>query len=66
YRLIRLNNELEALLVHDSTTDKSSAAMDVHVGNLLDPDDLLGLAHFCEHLLFMGTEKYPKENEYNN
>lgn len=24
-----------------------------------------GLAHFCEHLLFMGTEKYPKENEYS-
>ncbi|CAG8650489.1 11693_t:CDS:10, partial [Funneliformis caledonium] len=26
-------------------------------------DNLQGLAHFCEHLLFMGTEKYPKENE---
>lgn len=24
-----------------------------------------GLAHFCEHLLFMGTEKYRKENDYN-
>ncbi|CAG8781896.1 11752_t:CDS:2, partial [Racocetra persica] len=66
YRLIRLSNELEALLVHDPTTDKSSASMDVYVGNLSDPDDLQGLAHFCEHLLFMGTKKYPKENEYNS
>jgi predicted Zn-dependent peptidase len=24
-----------------------------------------GTAHFCEHLLFMGTEKFPKENEYS-
>ena len=24
----------------------------------------MGLAHFCEHLLFMGTEKYPSENDY--
>lgn len=24
-----------------------------------------GLAHFCEHLLFMGTDQYPKENEYS-
>jgi len=30
-----------------------------------DPDDIPGLAHFCEHMLFLGTEKYPEENEYN-
>ncbi|CAJ0636661.1 14542_t:CDS:10 [Entrophospora sp. SA101] len=65
YRLIHLNNELEALLIHDPETDKSSAALDVHVGQLSDPDNLEGLAHFCEHLLFMGTKKYPKENEYS-
>ncbi|ORY56460.1 Metalloenzyme, LuxS/M16 peptidase-like protein [Leucosporidium creatinivorum] len=38
--------------------------MDVKVGHLQDPEDLQGLAHFCEHLMFMGTEKYPKENDY--
>ncbi|KAI8581774.1 hypothetical protein K450DRAFT_231119 [Umbelopsis ramanniana AG] len=64
YRLIRLPNQLEALLIHDANTDKASAALDVHVGNLSDPDHLEGLAHFCEHLLFMGTSKYPKENDY--
>lgn len=37
YRLIRLSNELEALLIHDAKTDKSSAALDVHIGNLCDP-----------------------------
>ncbi|CDH56832.1 a-pheromone processing metallopeptidase ste23 [Lichtheimia corymbifera JMRC:FSU:9682] len=66
YRLIKLaSNDLQVLLIHDADTDKSSAALDVHVGHLSDPDDLQGLAHFCEHLLFMGTEKYPKENDYN-
>ncbi|CAG8442164.1 10344_t:CDS:10 [Acaulospora morrowiae] len=65
YRLIRLANELEALLIHDPNTDKSSAAMDVHVGQIHDPPNLQGLGHFCEHLLFMGTTKYPKENEYS-
>lgn len=34
-------------------------------GSLSDPDELPGLAHFCEHMLFLGTEKYPCENEYN-
>jgi len=30
-----------------------------------DPSHLPGLAHFCEHMLFLGTQKYPSENEYN-
>ena len=56
-RLILLPNGMEALLISDPTTDKASAALDVRVGHLSDPEDLPGLAHFCEHLLFMGTEK---------
>ncbi|KAF9428230.1 Insulinase (Peptidase M16) [Podila epigama] len=64
YRLILLNNSLQVLLIHDPTADKAAAAMDVHVGHLSDPDNLQGLAHFLEHLLFLGTEKYPRENEY--
>lgn len=31
---------------------------------MCDPDDLPGLAHFCEHMLFLGTEKYPEQNDY--
>ncbi|KAK9476376.1 Metalloenzyme, LuxS/M16 peptidase-like protein [Lipomyces japonicus] len=65
YRVIKLENELEALLIHDPDTDKASAALDVNVGSFSDPKELQGLAHFCEHLLFMGTEKYPKENDYS-
>lgn len=35
------------------------------LGSLSDPGNISGLAHFCEHMLFLGTEKYPKENEYS-
>lgn len=48
---------MEVLLISDPKADKASAAMDVKVGHLSDPEDLQGLAHFCEHLMFMGTEK---------
>ncbi|KAL2828052.1 Metalloenzyme, LuxS/M16 peptidase-like protein [Aspergillus cavernicola] len=65
YRVVQLPNKLEALLVHDAETDKAAAAMDVNVGSFSDPQDLQGLAHGLEHMLFMGTEKYPKENAYN-
>eukprot|EP00345_Euplotes_harpa_P014178 CAMPEP_0168345374 /NCGR_PEP_ID=MMETSP0213-20121227/17517_1 /TAXON_ID=151035 /ORGANISM="Euplotes harpa, Strain FSP1.4" /LENGTH=110 /DNA_ID=CAMNT_0008353581 /DNA_START=123 /DNA_END=452 /DNA_ORIENTATION=- len=40
--------------------------MDVGVGAALDPKDTPGLAHFLEHMLFMGTEKYPIANEYDD
>lgn len=57
YRVIRLRNKLEALLVHDPATDKASASVNVNVGNFSDDDDMPGMAHAVEHLLFMGTKK---------
>lgn len=57
YRVIRLPNKLEALLVHDPKTDKASASVNVNVGSFSDADDMPGMAHAVEHLLFMGTEK---------
>ena len=37
YRLIKLENGLQALLVHDAQADKSAASLDVSVGHLSDP-----------------------------
>ena len=56
---------LKVLLISDPSTDKSAAALDVHVGSMSDPVHVPGLAHFCEHMLFMGTEKFQDENEYD-
>ncbi|KAJ3185740.1 Insulinase (Peptidase M16) [Gaertneriomyces sp. JEL0708] len=66
YRILTLPNKLDVLLISDPHTDKASAALDVHVGHLSDPEDVAGLAHFLEHLLFMGTKKYPEENSYSS
>ena len=65
YRFITLENKMRVLLVSDPTTDKAACSMNVHVGHLSDPDDVPGLAHFLEHMLFLGTEKYPDENGYS-
>lgn len=66
YRGIHLKNGLKVLLVSDPTTDKSAACLCVEVGHMSDPIHIPGLAHFCEHMLFLGTEKYPDENGYSS
>mmetsp|Transcript_20206 Transcript_20206/g.22711 ORF Transcript_20206/g.22711 Transcript_20206/m.22711 type:complete len:1237 (-) Transcript_20206:127-3837(-) len=43
----------------------AAAAMIVGTGSLYDPPECQGMAHFLEHLLFMGSEKYPEENSYD-
>ena len=57
YRVVKLPNQLEALLIHDPETDKAAAAMDVNVGSFSDAEEMPGMAHAVEHLLFMGTKK---------
>ncbi|XP_062560794.1 insulin-degrading enzyme isoform X2 [Armigeres subalbatus] len=64
YRGLQLENGLKVLLISDPSTDKSAAALSVEVGHLSDPDEIPGLAHFCEHMLFLGTKKYLNENDY--
>ena len=64
YGLKILPNGLKILFISDPEANKSSAALGVNIGNLVDDLDVPGLAHFCEHLLFMGSEKYPSENDY--
>eukprot|EP00761_Pharyngomonas_kirbyi_P008215 gb/GECH01008226.1/.p1 GENE.gb/GECH01008226.1/~~gb/GECH01008226.1/.p1 ORF type:complete len:885 (+),score=190.80 gb/GECH01008226.1/:1-2655(+) len=66
YEFFRLPNNLDVTIVSDPETEKAAAAMDVHVGHLSDPEDIPGLAHFCEHMLFLGTKKYPEESAYKN
>ncbi|CAM9588344.1 unnamed protein product, partial [Phaeothamnion confervicola] len=64
YRWIILPNGMRVLLIHDAKADKAAAAMAVDVGASSDPWEIPGLAHFCEHMLFLGTKKYPLENAY--
>ena len=45
---------------------EAAAAMVVGVGSMYDPPECQGMAHFLEHLLFMGSKKYPQENAYDS
>ena len=66
YRHLRLPNNMDVLLISDPSSDKAAASLDVYVGSYQNPQDRAGLVHFLEHMLFLGTEKYPEPGEYQS
>ena len=64
YRFLVLENGLKVLLISDDNAEKSAAAMDISAGAFHAPKERAGLLHFLEHMLFLGTEKYPVAGEY--
>lgn len=65
YASITLPNQLELVLVSDPDIEKSAAALSVAVGSFQEPKEFGGLAHYLEHMLFMGTKSYPEVGGYS-
>jgi len=59
-----LENGLDILLISDPDVHRSAAALSVGVGHLHDPEEKQGLAHYLEHMLFLGTKKYPEVGSF--
>ncbi|MDX2469801.1 MAG: insulinase family protein [SAR324 cluster bacterium] len=66
YKAVILSNQLQVLLISDPTTEQAAASLDIAVGQFSDPATKLGLAHYLEHMLFLGTKKFPKADEYGD
>jgi insulysin len=59
-----LDNGIKTILVEDTLIDKTIVCVAVNTGSLANPKDYQGLAHFLEHMLFLGSKKYKEENYY--
>ena len=64
FRGLQLSNGLRVLLCSDPEASKAAASMNVAVGSMANPEEWPGLAHFCEHMLFLGTKRFPAEGEF--
>lgn len=59
YQLLTLDNGLRILLINDDSTAKCAVSLTVNVGHFDDPENRQGMAHFLEHMLFLGTVEHP-------
>ena len=57
-----LPNELEYVIIYDKASKICGSCLNVHVGSINEKVD--GLAHFSEHMVFMGSSKYPDSNDF--
>ncbi|KAL7067188.1 putative insulinase [Cryptosporidium serpentis] len=64
FRGLILKNELTVFLVSDPESKMSGCCLSVKAGAMQSPENLDGLAHFLEHMLFCGTKKYPDATDY--
>ena len=66
FRPLQLPNGITCLLVNDKESKTTACSVSVGVGASADPRGLSGLAHFTEHMCFLGSEAYPEENEFKS
>ncbi len=64
YQYFKLPNRLRVMVISDPDVKKAAVSLNVAAGSQDDPADREGLAHFLEHMLFLGTEKFPVAGEY--
>ena len=64
YGLIELANGLEVILVSDPNAEKSAAALSIGLGAASDPEEYPGMAHYLEHMLFMGSAQFPEPDGF--
>jgi zinc protease len=62
----KFENGLEYYIkVNKKPEKRAELRLAVKVGSVMEDDDQLGLAHFCEHMAFNGTKSFPKNEIIN-
>src|SRR5689334_5725066 len=58
----KLSNGLTYYVMkHKKPEQRASLWLAVNAGSVLEDEDQRGLAHFCEHMAFNGTKRFPKQ-----
>ena len=66
FKLGKMSNNIKYVLINNKSLDQTQVCVNVKIGSAMDPKRNMGLAHFLEHMLFMGNKKYPQEDFFDN
>lgn len=61
----RLHNNINYVVSMDSDAIVANVGIGIKVGSIHDPLEYMGMAHFLEHMLFLGSKKYKDENYFD-
>jgi protease-3 len=64
YESFVLDNGMQVVTVSDNNIRLSAATLSIGVGQYQDPISHQGLAHFLEHMIFLGSQQYPEPGEF--
>jgi len=64
YKYGQLHNGMRVLAIQDTDAVYAAACANIQCGYFDDPADLPGAAHFLEHMVHLGSTKFPDEKEY--
>jgi len=62
YDYFKLENGIKVIICSNVKFKNTAISVQINAGSNQNGDVFLGLAHFLEHMLFLGSKKYPKEN----
>lgn len=57
-----LDNKLQCLIIKNENESMCGACLNIEIGSIFEKID--GLAHFLEHMVFMGSKKYPESHDF--
>ena len=61
----KLDNHINYVVIKDIDATVANVGIGLKVGSIYDPIDNMGMAHFLEHMLFLGSKKYKDESYFD-
>ena len=62
----KIENGIRYININDKDLDMTTIVVCVEIGSLAESLEYQGLAHFLEHMLFLGSKKYPDATAFHN
>ncbi len=61
----KLQNNINYVVIKDGDDGIANVGIGIKTGSIADPKEYMGMAHFLEHMLFLGSKKFKEESYFD-